>query len=164
MRKTLEVIALLVLVFPWAITAWAVFGPNPLPARIPTHFNAAGQPDGWGVPAMLWLLPVIATVIYLLMTLVARYPAAFHFPVRTGPAARRQLETIALEMLSWLKTEVVCLFAWIQFQTIRFARSGQGVLSSLFLPAVLVVVFATISWHIRAMREVGRTSKPPGFR
>ena len=156
MRKTLETIALLLLLCTWAITAYAVAGPNHLPARIPTHFNVAGQPDGWGVPAMLWLMPVVATFIHLLMTLVARYPAAFHFPVRTGPASRRQLEAIALEMLSWLKAEVVTLFAWIQYQTIQFARNGEGVLSPFFLPAVLVVVFGTILWHISAMHRAGR--------
>lgn len=158
MRKTLAIIALLLLLCTWGITAYAVFGPNHLPARIPTHFNAAGQPDGWGVPAMLWLMPAVATFIYLLMTLVARYPAAFHFPVRTGPAARGQLETIALEMLSWLRAEVVCLFVWIQYQTIQFARSGQGALSPFFLPCVLVVIFGTILWHISAMRRAGGAS------
>ena len=155
MRKILESVAVLLTLFTGAITAYAVLGPKPLPARIPTHFNAAGQPDGWGVPAMLWLMPVVAIVIYLLMTLVGRYPAAFHFPVRT-PTARRQLEAISLGMLSWLKAEVVCLFAWIQYQTIQFARRGEGTLSPFFLPAVLVVVFGTILWHIAAMRRIGR--------
>ena len=27
-----------------------------LPARMPTHFNAAGVADGWGSPDMLWVL------------------------------------------------------------------------------------------------------------
>jgi hypothetical protein len=103
---------------------------------------------------MLWLLPMVATLIYLLMTLVSRYPAAFHFPVSAGPASRRRLEAIALSMLAWLKAEVVCLFAWIQYQTIQLARRGEGALSPFFLPAVLVVVFATVVWHIRAMRRV----------
>ena len=155
MRKALETIAALLLLFTWAITAYAVFGPNPLPARIPTHFNASGQPDGWGVPAMLWLMPVVAIVIYVLMTLVARYPGAFHFPLRTTAMGRRQLEAIALAMLSWLKAEVVCLFAWVQYQTIQLARRGEGALSPFFLPAVLVAVFATILWHISAMRRAG---------
>ena len=156
MRKTLESGALLLLLFLWAITARAIMGPSPLPARIPTHFNAAGQPDGWGTPDMLWLLPVVATVIYMLMTLVSRFPGSFNFPMRTTPATRRQLETIALNMIGWLKLEVVGLFAWIQYQTVQFARRGQGTLPALFLPAVLVAVFGTIAWHIAVMRRVAR--------
>jgi uncharacterized membrane protein len=156
MRKTLESAALLLLLFTWAVTARAIVGRNPLPARIPTHFNAAGQPDGWGTPGMLWLLPVVAAIIYMLMTLVSRYPGAFNFPMRTAPAARRQLEGLALNLIGWLKAEVIGLFAWIQYETVQLARRGQGTLSTLFLPAVMVVVFGTIAWHIAAMRRVAR--------
>ena len=156
LRKILETIALLMLLMTWALTAWAVLGPQRLPERIPIHFNASGQPDGWGTPRMLWLMPAVATVTYLLMTLVARYPSAFNFPMRTTPAVRRQLEATALSMLSWLKCEVVCLFGWIQYETIHLARSGQRTLPVMFMPGVLVVVFGTIAWHIAAMRRTAR--------
>jgi len=156
MRKTLEIIAFLLLLINWAVTAIALLGPNPVPAKIPTHFNSAGQPDGWGTPAMLWMMPVMATGVYLLMSLVARYPSSFHFPGRVHPSARRGLEAVALRMISWLKAEVVFLFAWIQYQTIGFARGGRGTLSPLFLPVVLVVVFGTMVWHITAMRRLAR--------
>ena len=158
MRKTVEMVALCMVVFVWAVTANAVLGRNPLPAKIPTHFNAAGQPDGWGTPGMLWLVPVVGTVIYLLMTLAARYPAAFHFPMRTTVSARRKLEAIALSMISWLKVEVICLLAGIQYATIRFARNGEGTLSPVLMPLVLVAVFGTITWHIAAMRRVARAA------
>ena len=156
MRKTLESAALLLLLFSWAVTARAIVGRNPLPARIATHFNAAGQPDGWGTPGMLWLLPVVAAVIYMLITLVGRYPGAFNFPMRTTPAARRQLEGVALNLIGWLKVEVIGLFAWIQYETVHFARLGQGTLPTLFLPVVIVAVWGTIGWHIVAMRRIAR--------
>ncbi len=159
MRKLLDLAAFLLLVFTSCLTAWEVFGPHPLPAKIPTHFNAAGQADGWGTPGMLWLLPIIAGIIFALMTAVARYPGAFHFPGRTHPAARMQMEAMALSMIGWLKAEVMGLFAWVQGQTLRLARSGEGTLPFLFLPAVLVVVFGTIAWHVAAMRRLGRGNR-----
>ena len=157
MRQTLEAVALLLLLCVWGVTAYALLGQHPLLARIPTHFDVSGRPDGWGTTAMLWLLPIVATVIYLLMTLIALYPSAFNFPLRTTPATRPRLEAIALDMVVCLKAEVVLLFAWIQFQTIRFARTGHASLWRGFLPAVLVVVFGTIAWHVRAMWRVGRS-------
>ena len=156
MRMILEIIAIFLLLINWTVTAIALLGSNPLPARIPTHFNSAGQPDGWGTPAMLWMMPVMATGVYLLMSLVARYPSSFHFPGRIHPSARRGLEAVALGMISWLKAEVVFLFALIQYKTIEFARGGRGTLSPLFMPAVLVVVFGTMAWHIAAMRRLTR--------
>ncbi|HET6208087.1 MAG TPA: DUF1648 domain-containing protein [Terracidiphilus sp.] len=154
MRKIAEALALLLVVFIVATTAWAVWGPHPLPDRIATHFDAAGNPNGWGRPGMLWLMPVMATAIYLLMTWVARFPSAFNFPIGLPAAARPRLEAIALIMIAWLKLEVVALFAWIQCQTIAFARQGHGTLPALFLPMVLLVVFGTIAWPMVAMRRV----------
>ena len=156
MRKSLEAIALLLVLLIWGMTAYAISGPNPLPGRIATHFNAAGQADGWGTPAMLWMLPVVATVIYGLMGLVARHPGAFNFPMRIAPGSRPRLEALALNMIAWLKAEVVCLFVWIQYQTIHLARRGEGALPAFVLPLVLVGVFGTIGCHIAAMRRAGR--------
>jgi uncharacterized membrane protein len=157
MRKIAEAVTLFLVVITVGTTAYAVFGPHPLPDRIPTHFDAAGNPNGWGNPAMLWLLPLVSTVIYLLMTWVSRFPAAFNFPMRTTVASRPRLEGIALQMISWLKLEVAGLFVWIQFQTIALARDGHGSLSPLFLPAVMVVIFGSIAGHILAMRRTARS-------
>ena len=157
MRRILEPLALLLLLITWGVTVYAMAGPTPLPARIPTHFDAAGQPDGWGTPAMLWMMPAMATGIYLLMSLVARYPLSFNFPMRIHPSARRQLEGLALRMLSWIKAEVMGLFACIQYKIIELARAGRGTLSAFFLPLVMVVIFGTIAWHIAAMRRAART-------
>ena len=156
MRKSLEAAALVFLCLIWGWTANAIFGSDPLPAQIPVHFDLAGRPDRWGTPQMLWMIPLVTAVIYGLMTLVARYPSAFNFPVRIKPATRPRLEAIALNLLSWLKVEVLGLFFWIQFQAIQYARKGRGELSPAFLPMVLLAIFGTIGWHIIAMRRVGR--------
>jgi uncharacterized protein DUF1648 len=156
MRKSLEAAALVLLCLTWGWTANGIFGSDPLPAQIPVHFDLAGRPDRWGTPQMLWMIPLMTAVIYGLMTLVARYPSAFNFPLRIKPATRPRLEAIALNLLSWLKVEVLGLFFWIQFQAIQYSRKGRGELSPAFLPMVLLAIFGTIGWHIIAMRRVGR--------
>jgi hypothetical protein len=157
MRKVLEAIALVLLCLTWGWTAHAIFGSNALPAQIPVHFDVAGRPDRWGTAQMLWMTPVMTAVIYGLMTLVARYPSAFNFPMRIKPATRPRLEAITLNLMSWLKAEVMGLFFWIQFQAIQYARRGRGELSPGFLPLVLIAIFGTIAWHLTVMRRAGRT-------
>ena len=71
MRKTIEALGLMILGFLYWITYGALNGPERLPDRIPTHFNISGQPNAWGPPKMLWLLPVIGTGLYVLMTALA---------------------------------------------------------------------------------------------
>jgi uncharacterized membrane protein len=156
MRQTLDAIALAALAVLFWITFCAFYGPGRLPARIPVHFDLAGRPDGWGTPAMLLLFPAVAFALYLLITLVARFPSAFNFPVRVTAENRPRLEAMAVQMVAFLKTELVCLFAWIQWCILASARNGQNSLSPALLPISLVAVFATIGWHFAAMRRAAR--------
>jgi uncharacterized membrane protein len=156
MRRLLELVSLAALAVMLAVTILAFYGPAPLPPRIPTHFNLAGHPDGWGSPHMLMALPLIAAAIYILMTLVARYPEAFNYPVRVTTQNRQRLQDLALGMIAWLKAEVVSFIAWVQVSAIRAARHPDQGFSAALMPMLLVAVFATIIVYIAAMFRAGR--------
>jgi uncharacterized membrane protein len=151
MRKTLEFIGLLALVALLWLTWSALYSQNRLPDRVPTHFNAAGAPNAWGSPDGMILMPAVATALYLLMSVVSRFPESFHYPVRTTPQNIARLQTVTLNMVLWLKVEIVCLFALLQWVWIQAARSGDGHLFPMILPFFIVAVFGTIGWSIVAM-------------
>jgi uncharacterized membrane protein len=153
MRRTLEGLSLCALVdIGW--TTWRAFhGPVALPDKIPTHFDAAGQPNGWGSPTMLLLLPCVAVFLYGTITLVSQFPSAFNYPVRVTAKNRDRLQQIALNMMAWIKAELCCLFAVIQIYTVEAARNQRGGLSPALMPISLVVIFGTIAAHIVAMRR-----------
>jgi uncharacterized membrane protein len=153
MRKLLEAIALLALIFNLGFTACALWGPNALPARIPTHFDITGSPDGFGTPRMLLLLPLIAIFLYSLISLVSRRPAAFNYPARITAQNKSRLQRLAVEMIAFLKAEVLTLFALIQFFSIRTARLGENALPAALMPCALVLIFLTITLYILAMRR-----------
>lgn len=155
MRRILEIVSLAALVFLIFITARALYGSHRLPDHIPTHFNAAGQADGYGSPKMLLIFPGFATIAYLLMSLVSRFPAAFNFPVRVTPLNRKRLEELALSMIAWFKTEVVVFFAWIAWNAIDAARNPDHRLSTALMPMLLVAVFATCGIHVVAIFRAG---------
>jgi uncharacterized membrane protein len=52
-------IAITVLLFASAIYAYPT-----LPDKIPIHWNAFGQVDGWGAPQTIFLFPVIVALVY----------------------------------------------------------------------------------------------------
>jgi hypothetical protein len=151
MRRPLEIISLLALAAIAWFTFGALAGPHSFGGRFPTRFDVAGRPIAWGSPWMLLTLPIAALFIYLLMTLVSRYPGAFNYPVRVTPANQARLQALSLEMIAWLKAEVLWLFAIIQIATVRAARIGHLGLSPRFMPIALGVVFATIIGYISAM-------------
>ncbi len=151
MCKLLEAIGLIGLAVLVWITYQALAGPDRLPDRIPTHFDMAGNANGWGSPAMLLLLPVVAVGVYLTITVVARFPVAFHYPVRVAPANLPRVQDLTLDMVTWLKSELACLFAALQWWMIQAARSGDGRLPVWLVPGFLVVIFATIGWYLVAV-------------
>lgn len=153
MRKSLEVLSLFGLVVIAWLTADSLSGGHRLPSRIPTHFGINGQPDAWGSPWMMLALPIGACALYLLMTLVSFYPSAFNYPVRVTPSNRARLQDLALQMIAWLKAEVIWLFALIQMAALDAARSGQSNLSHWLMPGALGVVFGTIIGYVVAMRR-----------
>ena len=107
MRKILELAGILALGLLVYLTWAALNGPNRLPDRVPTHFDAAGNANAWGSPNGLIIMPVIAAGVYLLMTIVARFPAAFNYPVRVTPVNLPRLQSITLDMIAWIKVEMV---------------------------------------------------------
>jgi uncharacterized membrane protein len=157
MRKTLEAISLATLAGLVWITLLALHGPNPLPERIPTHFDVAGNPNGWGPPSTLLFLPLLAVGLYLFISLIALFPALFKYPVRVTKENRARLEALTLQMIVWIKFELVCLFAWIQWIILQFVRAGHGSLSPVFVLVFLAAILGTVIGHIVALV---RAAKP----
>jgi hypothetical protein len=71
---------------------------------------------------------------------------------------RSRLEALALGLIVWLKTELVCLFTGIQWTTVQAARHpGEGLSVLLaMVPVYILVVLGTIAWHFVAMIRAGR--------
>jgi uncharacterized membrane protein len=151
MRKTIEAIGWIALAVLVWMTYQALAGPQRLPDRIPTHFDMAGNANGWGSPAMLLLLPVVAVGVYLTISVVSRFPMTFHYPVQVARANLPRVQDLTLDMVTWLKTELACLFAMLQGWMIEAARSGNGRLPVLLVPGFLVVIFATVGLYLVAV-------------
>jgi Protein of unknown function (DUF1648). len=155
MRKWLEGITLLALGLHTSVTILALFGNERLPERIPLHFDAMGRPDGWGSPAMLLLLPAVTLMIYLLFTVVSSFPGSFHFPVRVTILNRQRMQDLALDLMAWLKVEIVSLLTWMQWMTIELARDPSKTLPAMSAVG-LVAVFATFSFYVVLMFRLGK--------
>ena len=149
MRKTVETAALLILAILCWITYSALHGPEPLPARIPTHFDISGQPNAWGPPQLLWLLPAIGTGLYLFLTVLGgiRFQR-FNLPVPITEANLSFIQDQTSIIVAWIKFEVLCLFTYLQWKIIQGVRAGESHLSPWMVPVFVVVIFATVGWRL----------------
>jgi hypothetical protein len=158
-NRSLEGIAGLGLVAQIGQTVWALAGPERLPDKIPMHFDAAGNPDGWGSWPMLILFPAIVVCIYLLMTVPVWFPSAFNnmnYPVQVTEQNRERLQSVALDMVTWMKAEMIWLFCWVQWAVIDVARHGVNKMVDTVVPAAIALIVGTIGWHIWAMVRAAR--------
>jgi hypothetical protein len=155
MRILLQAISLTALAILLWVTWSALYGPTHLTGRIPTHFGLDGQPNAWGDPKMLLMLPAVALCLYLLMTIASRFPSAFNYPVRVTAQNRPRLQRIALNMIAWLTAETVSLFATLQYFIVQAVRTQQNALPPWLMLMAIVVIFFTMAMHIAAMRRAG---------
>jgi len=100
-----------------------------LPARIPTHFNAAGVPDGFGARSNWWLLPMINTA-----------SAALTIGVALVLPSRPDL----LNLPS--KPEILALPRDAQIAVVRTAQPGLLMLSLIVAGTFLFLQYAT--WKV----------------
>lgn len=149
MRKTLELIGLGMLAALYWITWAALNGPDHLPDRVPTHFDISGNPNAWGSPRILLLLPFVATGVYLLITVLAIIPATrVNLPVRVTPETLPFIRLQTRNMISWIKVEMICLFTYVQWSIIQAARNREFHMSPLMIPIFLVCVFGTVGAYL----------------
>lgn len=115
-----------------------------MPETIPVHFNAAGQPDGYGSRSTLFLLPVIGTFMYLMMTILEAFPHIYNFPVEITQENAPVQYRMATRLIRILKTVILAVFSFISFQTVKTATGGTAGLGRAFLPIFLMLTFVPV--------------------
>lgn len=149
--KLIEIFSWLLFVLMWVIP---IISYSLLPDTIPTHFNAAGEADDWGSKLSVYILPVIGTLLFILLTVINRFPHIFNYSVEiTQENALRQY-TNATKLIRVLKLVLMVTFNMIAVFTIRSAKGESNGLGLWFLPVTLTLIFVpTIYFIIKMYKE-----------
>jgi uncharacterized membrane protein len=143
--KLVDILGWIVLLAIWG---WTFSHFSTLPETIPTHFNAAGEADGFGRKASIIGLPVIATLLFIGLTVLNRYPHSFNYPTAITQDNALRLYTLATRMLRYLKLVLVLVFGGIEFMTIQHATGKAAGLGVWFLPLTLVLIFIPLIYFV----------------
>lgn len=115
-----------------------------LPATIPTHFNGAGQVDGWGGKNTLFMMPALGILlIYLPMTIMQRFPQIYNYMWAITEENARVQYQMARTFMIWLKTETVWMFTVISWYTIQMALKNyhQPNINYFVFPMLAIMAF-----------------------
>lgn len=125
-----------------------VFYWSSLPEQIPSHYRVSGRPDAWSGKNILLVLPIISAALYIGLTVLSRYPQIYNYPwpitVENAPRQYR----LARQMVIVLKTAIVWLFAYVNWQTIQTALGRAQGLGETFLPIFLLIIFGTLGFYL----------------
>lgn len=148
----LETAGWMTLVMLWGA---ALHGYFTLPAVIPTHFDGAGRPDNFGPKAMIFLLPLLGTLLYAGLTLLNRYPHTFNYPVPVTPANAARLYALGTRTVRALKASVLAIFLVIVMFT-HLTASGQAAgLPWWFFPLAAGLVVVPVACCLPPMSRTG---------
>jgi uncharacterized membrane protein len=158
----LQLVSLMMLIYSYFLIRTNL--PN-LPARIPTHFNAAGVADGWGSPDTLWVLlgaqALTCTVFLVMPYLGQRFPGAVHFGTRRlsdfSPAQRARMLPLLNNMAGYLAVVMNLFFVWMLRQMLAAATEPNPHLSLLW-PMVLLVggALGVTGYYLKQLSRAGK--------
>lgn len=124
-----------------------------LPSTIPTHFNAAGNPDGWGGKGSIWFLPVLSTFLFILFLFLSRVPHLHNYPMEITEENAEKMYRSSKNLLAVTGFEV-CFFLAIAVWGIVQTAFGKDGLGWWYVPLLLIVLFSTIFFHLCKMSKI----------
>lgn len=143
--KIVEAIGVLLLFSFWYFTLSHY---SQLPNIIPTHYGTNTVIDGYGSKWNIIMLPIVATILYLGLTIVARFPNKMNHLVTITEANARKQYSIITEMFRILKIAIVIVFFLIAFETVQIALGLPDVLGKWFLLIVFTLLFAPLFYFL----------------
>ena len=136
--KLIEIVGWLLISVVWGFTLSNY--PN-LPETIPTHYNGAGQADGFGGKASILTLPLIASILFVGLTILNRFPHVFNYPTIITQENAFRHYTNSTRMIRYLKFSIVIIFGLITLKTINNANGKENGLGVSFLPLSMALIF-----------------------
>ena len=127
-----------------------------LPETIPIHFGLSGEPDSWGAKSWILLSPAVCVLVYVGMTVLGRYAHVYNYPWAITEENAPTQYRLARELTTWLKAEIVWLFAFAARFTVRMASEGTGQISPAFVAFIvgsMMVILGTVVLYVYRARQ-----------
>ena len=143
--KSLEILGWTSILAIWILT---ITNYTNLPDTIPIHYNGAGQVDEFGGKGNILTLPLVATILFIGLTIVNKFPHAFNYPTNITADNALNQYTNATRLIRCLKFIIVVIFGLIALQTIRNVNGHTSGLGVWFLPLTLGLIFIPLTYFL----------------
>jgi len=129
---------------------------NALPNSMPMSFDSVGKAQAYGPKWSVWIPPVAALFIYLLLGLSSRVPTKFlSLPIKITDENRSRVLPLIYEMNSSIRMLAEITFFVLTLMVIRGATTGKSQLElTILLYATELAIVVTLVAYVIRMRRV----------
>jgi Protein of unknown function (DUF1648) len=132
----IDALSVVFLILGW----WIALSVYPrLPEKVPVHFGLTGEAERWGGRWMIFLVPLVGTVVLALNYWMFEYLSPGS-PKPIPPQMRTPLHLLFLELS--------VMFTYITWRMSEVAFGRAKGLGGWFLPVTLIAVLATCGWML----------------
>lgn len=118
-----------------------------LPSQVPAHYNALGEVDRWGDKWEMLILPIIAIMLWVGMTILEKYPHVYNYINLTKENVRNQYLNARL-MINILKNIITLVFVYLTWKDVQIALDNDHSLGAWFMPVFLTVILVPLIYFI----------------
>ncbi|MEZ4797452.1 MAG: DUF1648 domain-containing protein [Flavobacteriaceae bacterium] len=129
-----EFTSITLLILMWS---YCIFKFSELPDTIATHFNAAGTPDDYGSKHTIWLIPSIATAMYIVLFILNKYPHLHNYMVNITEENALKNYRFSTRIVRIVNFFCVVLMAYITYMIIESALGIKLKMGSWFIPVII---------------------------
>ena len=122
-KGTERVIILFSSIFFIASIAFSIFSYLRSPEIIPIHFAADGTPNNYGSRITLFIIPVIATVLFFGLMALSRHPKMYNYPQKITADNAETIYRSGSRMMLALNGCLMLIFFLIELEMYRGIRN-----------------------------------------
>ena len=132
--RVLDLVALFLIVLLWVLTIKFYID---APEKVPTGFDAAGNPRGWGSAAFYFLMSGMGTFYAVAMFFAAYFPQFINMPVVLKESTIVPQSALMIRCCRWLNIVGLAMFLFIFFQMVGYQYEALRMDASLFVAGMI---------------------------
>ena len=118
--------------------------------KIPTHFDFAGNPDGWGSKSTVFVLLGATIFLYVLLTVCMFFPKMCNIPVKVTDENRARIFSYVINMLLLTKLLIVGCFFYMT------VCSMEGIPLGIWFTVFMLVSILGVTFYYTAKMVINR--------
>jgi len=116
-----------------------------LPETIAVHFDTVGNANGYGSKDSLLILPLIATITFIGLSALNRYPHLFNYPVTITEGNAQWQYLLATRMIRMINTGLLLSFVTISY--LLSSPQPRATVGIWLLPAIVIVTTLPVVYY-----------------